>query len=71
MISSPSGQVLFDDYIAMDTEIGKAQRPFSQIVQPQAKGLWIHWTQKGFLPDKWAELFIYEVNRGLLTKKQG
>lgn len=69
MISSPSGQVLFDDYIVTDTEIGKEQRPFNQIVQPQAKGLWIHWTQKGFLPDKWAELFISEVNRGLLTKK--
>ncbi len=44
VISSPSGQVLFDDHIVMDTEIGKEQRPFSQMVQPQAKGLWIHWT---------------------------
>lgn len=70
MISSPSGQVLFDDYIATDTEIGKEQRPFSQIFQPQAEGLWIHWTQKGFLIDEWAELFICEVNRGLLTKKR-
>lgn len=71
VISSASGQVLFDDYIVTDTEIGKEQRPFSKIIQPQAKGLWIHWTQKGFSPDKWAELFISEVNRGLLTKRQG
>ena len=71
VISSPSGQVLFDDYIVMDTDIGKELRPFSQLVQPQAKDLWIHWTQKGFVPDNWADLFINEVNRGLLTKKLG
>lgn len=70
-ISAPSGKVLFDGYIVMDPEIGKKQRPFSPIAQPQAGGLWIHWTQKGFLPDEWAELFISEANHGLLTKKQG
>lgn len=71
VISSPTGEVLFDGYIVADVEIGKKQRPFSKINQPQAKGLWIHWTQKGFSPDKWAELFISGVNHGLLTKKHG
>ncbi|RYY01731.1 MAG: hypothetical protein EOO53_16015 [Gammaproteobacteria bacterium] len=71
VITSSTGRELFNDYIAVDTESGKMQRPFSQMIQPQAKGLWIHWTQKGFLPDDWAELFIIETNSGLLTKRGG
>ncbi len=71
VITSPSGKILFNDFIVKDIETGKSQRPFSQMVQPQARGLWVHWTQKGFLPDEWADLFISEANHGVLTKKPG
>jgi hypothetical protein len=69
IIYSPSEEVLFNGYIVQDTEIGKTQRPFSRIMQPQAKGLWIHWTQKGYTPDDWAGLFLSEKYRAVLTKK--
>jgi len=68
VITSPAQEVLFSGRIEQDTETGKAARPFTGILQPQAKGRWIHWTQKGYKPDDWAMLFFSETNRAVLTK---
>lgn len=68
VITSPDQEILFSGYIEQDTEAGKAARPFTGILQPQAKGIWIHWTQKGYAPDDWAALFLSETNRAVLTK---
>jgi hypothetical protein len=51
VIISPLKEVLFNGYIVKDTKIGKVQRPFSPMIQPQAKGRWIYWTQKSYTPD--------------------
>lgn len=37
VISSPSGQVLFDDYIVTDTELGKEQRPSAKLFSRKLK----------------------------------
>jgi hypothetical protein len=68
VITSPSQEVLFSGYIEQDFESGKSIRPSTNVFQPQAKGMWIHWTQKGYTPDDWASIFLSKTNRAVLTK---
>lgn len=58
MITNKEGQVLFEGVIKKDTETGKIPRPFNpSYLQQVAGGVWVHWIQKGFDPDIWADLF--------------
>ncbi|MDZ7726117.1 MAG: hypothetical protein U5L75_00870 [Candidatus Campbellbacteria bacterium] len=70
-IFNQDGQVIFSNWIVKDTETGKRARGFgSDIEQQSAEGLWIHWIQKGWVPDDWAALFLSEKNRAELVKSE-
>ncbi len=60
-IYGENGEVLFDGKIVEDRKAGWEEYPKnSGHGQPCALGFWIHWTQKGWEPDKWAALFLHE-----------
>jgi hypothetical protein len=61
-----NGAVVFDGEIAPDREIGKAERPGSRgFYQPATSSFWIHWTQKDWQPDDWADLFTRDKDKRL------
>lgn len=61
-IFGENGEVLFDDLIIPDMTAGLTASPLNpEYKQPSALGFWIHWTQRGWLPDDWAKLFLREV----------
>ena len=59
-IFSKGGLMIFSGTIEPDRKIGRKTIPnsLSKRRQPAALGCWIHWTQKGFLPDDWAKFFF-------------
>ena len=67
-IFAPGGKLIFQGSIDPDREAGKRTRPFTSYEQPSALGLWIHWTQRGWVPDDWATLFCSEEHIGVLKK---
>lgn len=70
-ITAPDGRKLFEAEINCDYKTGWQPRwEGAEHGQPVAKGYWIHWTQHGWSPDDWAELFLDEKNRGTLTRKE-
>lgn len=53
------GKVIFDGVIEPDFQAGMTMsRVYPEHKQPSALGFWIHWTQRGWKPDKWARLFV-------------
>ena len=72
-ISDKSGEVLWTGTIQCDYKTGAIPRTTNpEFVQQHALGLWIHWIQAGFHPDRWAEFFIRSDDdrlRGVLIKK--
>ncbi|MFA6286139.1 MAG: hypothetical protein WC661_02045 [Opitutaceae bacterium] len=68
-----AGTVLWQGTIECDRKTGATPRPTNpHFIQQQALGCWIHWIQKGFEPDHWAEFFIRRPDdrlRGVLVKK--
>ncbi|MCF6276924.1 MAG: hypothetical protein L3J07_03720 [Candidatus Magasanikbacteria bacterium] len=70
-IFNNDGLEIFSEIIKPDHEIGKQVIPLNpEYSQPTALGLWIHWTQDGFLPDDWAKLFFQKPPfRATLRKK--
>jgi hypothetical protein len=53
--------IVFEGEIIPDYEIGRHEYPFNPgHGQPSALGYWIHWTQQGWSPDAWAQLFFNE-----------
>ena len=53
--------VLFNGFLLRDGIAGWEQYPMNPSAgQPCALGLWVHWTQHGWHPDEWAQLF-YKV----------
>lgn len=63
------GQALFSDFINKDTVTGLQPRPFNPDFKQQvALGMWVHWIQEGYDPDKWAEFFINENLRVKLLR---
>ena len=72
-ICDKAGQVLWNGTIQCDYTTGAIPRATNpEFVQPHALGLWIHWIQKGFQPDRWAEFFVRSDDdrlRGVLIKK--
>lgn len=60
-VFAEDGSVAFEGEIVPDQEAGWMEYPLNPgNGQPSALGFWIHWTQKGWEPDKWAELFFNE-----------
>lgn len=56
------GTVLFDDLINPDPIVGLTVSPLNpEWKQPSVFGIWIHWTQRGWLPEDWARLFLREL----------
>lgn len=68
-IYSKDLQLVYKGFIKPDTVIGRTQRPSSNIYQPTALGMWIHWTQEGFSPDKWASYFIDGNYSGIIQRQ--
>lgn len=66
----PDGEIAFEGRISCDREIGKP-RPEDNCdrAQPSALGFWIHWTQEGWDPDEWAEMFLKEY-KAILKKAE-
>ncbi len=68
-------RTLWSGVIECDTQTGGMPRPGNpEFVQPQALGYWIHWTQRGISPDRWARFFCREDvgrYRGVLEKGLG
>ncbi|NBS41276.1 hypothetical protein EBS80_01290, partial [bacterium] len=61
IVSPETGEIVFEGTIDEDAEIGYAEYPMNPgNGQPAALGMWIHWTQRGFLPDDWARYFVRE-----------
>ncbi len=78
-VFAEDGSIAFEGKIIPDWDIGWAEYPnYPGHGQPCALGYWIHWTQKGWEPDKWALLFFnkdladgeHQPLRAELTKKQ-
>jgi hypothetical protein len=49
-------------------DMERTQRPSSNVYQPKAMGMWIHWTQYGFCPDKWASYFMDGDHTGIIQQ---
>ena len=66
-------QVLWSGIITKDTETGAVPRPGNpDYIQQVALGWWVHWIQKGFEPNSWADYFdraSEDAYRGILVKK--
>lgn len=64
-------KTVFDAVIKEDHKSGWTEYPLNPgHGQPAALGYWIHWTQAGWKPDEWAQLFFIEPSfRAELTRK--
>lgn len=60
-VITENGTILFEGIINPDRKTGIPNGPRRQ---PSALGMWIHWTQRGWKPNAWAELFC----RGYVAK---
>ena len=68
-IKNAQGEVLFEGTINPDRATGAIPRyEGDQFKQPTALGYWIHWTQQGWTPDAWAELFLCESNTATVIR---
>ncbi|MBR9910586.1 MAG: hypothetical protein GYB33_09575 [Gammaproteobacteria bacterium] len=66
-IFNKDGEPVYTGVIEPDCDIGLKERPTGH-KQPSALGCWIHWTQKGFAADDWANFFISEKFRGRIER---
>jgi hypothetical protein len=73
-IQDQLGRKLWSGKIRCDYKTGWRRYPLNpKHGQPCALGHWIHWTQRGFKPDDWAQYFIrpqYARMRGILRKRR-
>ncbi len=60
-IWDPDGEVRWSGVIEPDFVVGQRQIPRNpNFTQQSACGFWVHWIQKGFQPDSWAQFFLEE-----------
>jgi hypothetical protein len=71
-VLDPMGLVVWKGVIRCDKKVGRRPYPINpKYGQQCALGHWIHWVQKGFKPDAWAEFFIraeYDRFQGILVR---
>jgi len=68
-VTAPDGSTLFDGVLECDRKTGWTPRwKGASHGQPVAQGYWVHWTQAGWSPDDWAEIFICRKNRGVVVR---
>jgi hypothetical protein len=69
------GAIVWRGIICCDKKVGSRPYPMNpEYSQQCALGHWVHWIQRGFKPDTWAEFFIrpdYDRYRGILVRKVG
>ena len=69
-IYGEKGEILFNEKIFPDWKAGWAEYPRNPgHGQPAALGCWIHWTQIGWEPDKWASFFLRKKGESVLKAK--
>ncbi len=60
--------VVYEGVIKEDRTMNLQQRPFTTIVQPACRGLWLHWLQAEVEPELWCEWFFSNRYKGVLFK---
>ena len=69
VLTDHAGTVVFDGVIDEDRETGWVEYERNPgYGQPVALNRYIHWTQRGFLPDQWAAFFLSETLRAVLER---
>ena len=68
-IFDSAGAIVFDGIIQPDREANWTPRyDGAEHGQPLVKGCWVHWTQTGWSPEAWLDLFMNEDHRAHIVR---
>lgn len=70
-VKDPGGKVIFEGVIDPDRDKNwEPHWPGASHGQPLVRGVWVHWTQRGWTPEDWADLFMRDDHSGVIFKKK-